>query len=328
MPKKTAASIRARVRAEMIDEIKDAARRQLATEGANLSLRAIARELGMVSSALYRYFASRDDLLTALLIDAYNAIGEVAERADATVADRLSLTGRWLTVAHAWRDWALANPAEYALIHGSPVPGYAAPQDTVGPASRRFLVIAAIIRDGQQSGALAPSGGPLAPASDPLAWSGTHAPSGGTHAPSGGTHAPSGLHAPSGGTLAPSGLHAPSGGTLAPSRGTLAPASDPLAPSGGPLAPSGRTLGSADAPLAPSWGPPIPAPLLAELNGVAAALGVEADAGLTARTLVAVTELFGALNFELFGQLNNTIDERRAWFDYQARAMAALIGFP
>jgi len=188
------------------------------------------------------------------------------------------------------------------------VPGYAAPQDTVGPASRRFLVIAAIIRDGQQSGALAPPGGTLAPASDPLAWSGTHAPSGGTHAPSG--------------------LHAPSGGTLAPSGGTLAPASDPLAPSGGPLAPSGRTLGSADAPLAPSWGPPIPAPLLAELNGVAAALGVEADAGLTARTLVAVTELFGALNFELFGQLNNTIDERRAWFDYQARAMAALIGFP
>src|SRR6266568_3606317 len=256
MPKKTAASIRARVRAEMIDEIKDAARRQLATEGANLSLRAIARELGMVSSALYRYFASRDDLLTALIIDAYNAIGEVGERADAAIADRLDLTYRWLTVGHAWRDWALANPAEYALILGSPVPGYAAPEDTVGPASRRFLVIAAIIRDGQQSGALAPSGGPLAPASDPLA------------------------------------------------------------PSGGPLAPSGRTLGSADAPLAPSWGPPIPAPLLAELNGVAAALGVEADAGLTARTLVAVTELFGALNFELFGQLNNTIDERRAWFDY------------
>lgn len=254
MPKKTAASIRARVRAEMIDEIKDAARRQLATEGANLSLRAIARELGMVSSALYRYFASRDDLLTALIIDAYNAIGEVGERADATIADRLDLTYRWLTVAHAWRDWALANPAEYALIHGSPVPGYAAPQDTVGPASRRFLVIAAIIRDGQKSGALAPSGGPLAS--------------------------------------------------------------------------SGGAPGQAHAPPAPSGGTPIPAPLLADLNGVAATLGVEADAGLTARALLAVTELFGALNFELFGQLNNTIDERWAWYDYQARTMAALIGFP
>lgn len=245
----------------MIDEIKDAARRQLATEGANLSLRAIARELGMVSSALYRYFASRDDLLTALIIDAYNAIGEVGERADDTIADRLDLTCRWLTVAHAWRGWALANPAEYALIHGSPVPGYAAPQDTVGPASRRFLLIAAIIRDGQKSGALAPSGGALAP-------------------------------------------------------------------SGGLLAPSGGVLGPAHAPLATSGGTPIPAPLLAELNGVAAALGVEADAGLTARALLAVTELFGALNFELFGQLNNTIDERRAWYDYQARTMAALIGFP
>jgi AcrR family transcriptional regulator len=296
MPKKTAASIRARVRAEMIDEIKDAARRQLATEGANLSLRAIARELGMVSSALYRYFASRDDLLTALIIDAYNAIGEVGERADATIADRLDLTYRWLTVAHAWRDWALANPAEYALIHGSPVPGYAAPEDTVGPASRRFLVIAAIIRDGQQSGALAPSGRPLAPSGRPPA--------------------------PSGGALAPS------GGALALSGGTLGPAHAPPAPSGGLLAPSGGTLGPAHAPPAPSGGPPIPAPLLAELNGVAAALGVEADAGLTARALVAVTELFGALNFELFGQLNNTIDERRAWFDYQARVMAALIGLP
>src|SRR5215475_8118922 len=101
MEKRTAASIRARVRAEMIDEIKEAARRQLATEGANLSLRAIARELGVVSSALYRYFASRDDLLTALIIDAYNALGEAGESADAAVAERLDLTGRWMAVARA-----------------------------------------------------------------------------------------------------------------------------------------------------------------------------------------------------------------------------------
>src|SRR5260370_13795106 len=80
-----AASIRARVRAEMTDEIKAAARRHLETDGANLSLRAVARDMGMVSSALYRYFASRDELLTALILDAYNALGAAVEAADAAV---------------------------------------------------------------------------------------------------------------------------------------------------------------------------------------------------------------------------------------------------
>src|SRR6266536_5438090 len=79
----TAASIRARVRAEMTEEIKTAARRHLATDGANLSLRAVARDMGMASSAVYRYFASRDDLLTALIIEAYDSVGEAAERAAA-----------------------------------------------------------------------------------------------------------------------------------------------------------------------------------------------------------------------------------------------------
>ncbi|HUL46422.1 MAG TPA: helix-turn-helix domain-containing protein, partial [Steroidobacteraceae bacterium] len=77
---------RARARAELTREIKSQARRQLAAEGAQrLSLRAVARDLGMASSALYRYFASRDDLLTALIIDAYGAIGESAERAVAAL---------------------------------------------------------------------------------------------------------------------------------------------------------------------------------------------------------------------------------------------------
>ena len=68
---------RQRARAELTREIKEAARRQLAAVGAQqLSLRAVARELGMVSSAVYRYFPSRDDLLTALIIDAYDSIGE------------------------------------------------------------------------------------------------------------------------------------------------------------------------------------------------------------------------------------------------------------
>src|SRR3954454_24834121 len=109
-PRTTAAGVRARARAGMIDEIKAAARRHLATDGANLSMRAIAREMGMVSSALYRYFASRDDLLTALIIDAYNDMGEVAEKADAAVVDRSAVRVRWLAVARALRVWAVTNP--------------------------------------------------------------------------------------------------------------------------------------------------------------------------------------------------------------------------
>src|SRR5271170_8520399 len=87
----SAGSIRARVRAEMIAEIKAVARRHLETDGANLSLRAVARDMGMVSSALYRYFASRDDLLTALILDGYNDLGHAVETADAAVTDRARL---------------------------------------------------------------------------------------------------------------------------------------------------------------------------------------------------------------------------------------------
>jgi AcrR family transcriptional regulator len=150
-----AASIRARVRAEMTAEIKAVARQHLETEGANLSLRAVARDMGMVSSALYRYFASRDDLLTALIVDAYNDLGETVEAADAAVRDRGRLRQRWLTLARAVRGWALAKPAEYALLFGSPVPGYAAPADTIAAAVRVPVVLVRILSDGFASGALA-----------------------------------------------------------------------------------------------------------------------------------------------------------------------------
>lgn len=151
----TRGSIRARVRAEMIEEIKDSARRQLAQDGANLSLRAIAREMGMVSSAIYRYFASRDELLTALILDAYNALGEAAEQAGAAAEDRDDHFGRWLAVAHAIRRWAVIHPYEYALVYGSPVPGYVAPQDTVMPSIRPMVVLGAILEDAHNAGHLA-----------------------------------------------------------------------------------------------------------------------------------------------------------------------------
>jgi AcrR family transcriptional regulator len=148
----TAASIRARVRAEMTDEIKTVARRHLATDGANLSLRAVARDLGMASSAVYRYFASRDELLTAMIIDAYGALGDAAEAAlvDGRLAERL------LSVCHAVRDWALANPHEWALIYGSPVPGYQAPRDTVEPAIRVILTIGRIVSEASAAGEVQP----------------------------------------------------------------------------------------------------------------------------------------------------------------------------
>ncbi|WP_327121238.1 TetR/AcrR family transcriptional regulator [Streptomyces sp. NBC_01341] len=148
---------RERARIEVTAAIKDEARRQLAAEGAaKLSLRAVARELGMVSSALYRYFPSRDDLLTALIVDAYDAVGETAEAAWAAARDASAgHAARWAAVACAVRDWALAHPHEYALIYGSPVPGYIAPQDTVGPASRVGLVLVGVVREAHGADGLA-----------------------------------------------------------------------------------------------------------------------------------------------------------------------------
>ncbi|ELS51256.1 putative TetR-family transcriptional regulator [Streptomyces viridochromogenes Tue57] len=135
---------------EVTAAIKDEARRQLAADGAaKLSLRAVARELGMVSSALYRYFPSRDDLLTALIIDAYDSLGAGAEAAHREVADAGPVR-RWTAVCEAVRGWALGHPHEYALIYGSPVPGYTAPDTTVAAASRVGLLLMGIARDAHQ----------------------------------------------------------------------------------------------------------------------------------------------------------------------------------
>jgi AcrR family transcriptional regulator len=130
----------------MSQEIKAVARRHLATQGANLSVRAVARDMGVVASALYRYYPSRDALLTALIIDAYDALAATATAADSAVA-RDDLRGRWLAVCRAVRTWALANRAEYGLIYGAPVPGYTAPSETVEPAAKIILLLIAIVND-------------------------------------------------------------------------------------------------------------------------------------------------------------------------------------
>lgn len=152
---------RERGRAELTRAIKDAARAQLAEHGAAaLSLRAVARDLGMASSALYRYFASRDELLTALIIDAYDDLGATCEEADREAVG-LGPGRRWLAVGRALRGWALAHPHEFALVYGSPVPGYAAPTTTVEPATRLVRVLAGVVRDAAAAGELRPPRRPL-----------------------------------------------------------------------------------------------------------------------------------------------------------------------
>lgn len=112
-------------------EIRDTARRQLAATGAAaLSLRAVAREMGLTAPALYRYFDDRDALLDALITDAYTSLTDricLARDAQPPQDDVARLAGACL----AYRDWGLAEPHQFALVFGAPVPGYAAPE--LGP---------------------------------------------------------------------------------------------------------------------------------------------------------------------------------------------------
>src|SRR5262245_13807479 len=133
-----------RVRQAVLDDITAEGRRQLARDGAaGLSLRSVARELGMVSSGIYRYVESRDALLTMLIIAGYDRLGAALERgrgAGSTAREQ------WQFASAALRTWAHAHPQEYALLYGSPVPGYAAPPDTIDPATRVYAALAAPLR--------------------------------------------------------------------------------------------------------------------------------------------------------------------------------------
>jgi AcrR family transcriptional regulator len=233
---------RQRARAELTREIKQEARRQLGAAGAQqLSLRAVARQLGMVSSALYRYFPSRDDLLTALIIDAYDALGTSAESAydQAASADA---RGRWSAVCQAVRRWAIGHPHEYALIYGSPVPGYRAPQETVAPAARVPAVIGRILQDA--CAARRPEASP-----------------------------------------------------------PLRAAQDE---------PSPRSAG-------------LPPVLAAQAVIVADAIAPDVPEPLILRALIAWTQLFGMISFELFGQLVGSVDPSDQFFGYAVEQMATFI---
>jgi AcrR family transcriptional regulator len=255
---KAATTARERARAQITLEIKEEARRQLAAEGAQqLSLRAVARALGMVSSALYRYFPSRDDLLTALIIDAYDSLGSAAERAVADVSadaktgsDSGAKSGaraRWRACCIAVRDWAIANPHEYALIYGSPVPGYRAPPETIGPAQRVAAVLGEVLTAG---------------------W---------------------------------------------PRDGAAA----------APPAAGNGNAGNGDASREP-----LPGQLAAQARIVADAIAPGVPAPVLARTLIAWTQLFGMISFELFGQLVGSADPADDFFGYAVERMADLVGLP
>ncbi len=151
---------RERARAQTMAEILRIGRAHLATEGAAaLSLRAVARDLGVVSSAVYRYVASRDDLLTLLLVDGYDSLGDAVDAALAAVpgdAPPDDSRPRFLAMGRAVRTWARAEPATYALLYGAPVPGYRAPQDsTTGPGTRVPRALVGIAADAHAAGVLA-----------------------------------------------------------------------------------------------------------------------------------------------------------------------------
>lgn len=137
-------------------ELLVAAKDRLSTEGAAaLSLRAVARDLGMASSAVYRYVESRDALLTLLIIEAYDAVGDVCEEALRLSHERGEAPAQaWLAVARAVRTWAVANPRSFELVYGTPVPGYAAPQDTVDSAVRIWGAVVVVVRSALEDGSL------------------------------------------------------------------------------------------------------------------------------------------------------------------------------
>jgi AcrR family transcriptional regulator len=123
----------------MVDEIKAVARRQLLEQGPGaVSLRGIAREIGTASSALFRYFPSYNDLITALVVDALDSLA-TALIAALDAHPPSANAARTFAVGMAYRRWSLAHTAEFALTHGTPLPGYEAPADITGPPAGRAL---------------------------------------------------------------------------------------------------------------------------------------------------------------------------------------------
>ncbi len=131
----TPPSRRERVRAATIDEIKATAMRMLREHGADLRFADIARDMGMTAPALYRYFADRDELLSALMVDGFQELSDALSAAlDSTAPD--DLAGRIRAVAVAYREFAKADPSRFSLLFGLPNPGFGRHSEhTSGPAA-------------------------------------------------------------------------------------------------------------------------------------------------------------------------------------------------
>lgn len=142
-------------RLETATRIKATARALMAEHGAAaLSLGSIARELGVSTPALYRYFPSRDALVTALVVESYVDLGEFAERAVLGIDPR-ALGERFTAITHAYRAWALAHPQDYVLIHGAVLPGYRAPLAEIATAAGKILrLFVGILADAEDAGSL------------------------------------------------------------------------------------------------------------------------------------------------------------------------------
>jgi AcrR family transcriptional regulator len=131
--------LRGRFRAQVQRDVKNEALRQLAAGGPQaVSVNAIAKKLGVSGPALYRYFANRDDLLDALILDAYLDLGE-ALRAEFERRSGDSPAGRLGALAHAYRDWALAQPHRYGLLLRPTLPGHDAHADDLVEAAHRCI---------------------------------------------------------------------------------------------------------------------------------------------------------------------------------------------
>ena len=135
------------------EEIKSTARQLMAEQGtAGLSVRAIARQMEMTAPALYHYFAGLNDLITALIEDAFTQLADTVEAAGrnptlTTSAERVT------AVAGAYRDWALNHPIDFQLLYGNPIPDYSQPTGvTYPPARRSFLVTAGIFAAAIENG--------------------------------------------------------------------------------------------------------------------------------------------------------------------------------
>ncbi|MFK4086709.1 TetR/AcrR family transcriptional regulator [Kribbella sp. NPDC020789] len=126
---------RERYREQVRDEVKQHAWEQIATAGVSaLSLNAIAKQMGLSGPALYRYFANRDELITALIRDAYRSLADTVRASYDEGADLVGL-------ARTIREWAIADPHRYLLIYGTPVPGYHAPPDTTAISDEVMAVL-------------------------------------------------------------------------------------------------------------------------------------------------------------------------------------------